>query len=231
MIKKIIGLFSHNSPGGTGNKSGFAPSPSLKPAPLPYDKVLPIQVPSPHFRNRVSKIEAIVLHDVLLEPSRILKTTEDILAFFQDPATIYPGMSETQLDAMRVSAHYIVDKDTVYQMVQEDQIAWAVGHSLWNGKQRMNNWSLSYELVNWNMEPFTEFQYEWLAWKVAQDMAKYDIGVENIVSHKTVRTAYQEMAKTEGKKVPKNKYDPRKNFDWQKFNDLLPRYKPGPTSI
>src|SRR3990167_6933791 len=51
----------------------------------------------------------------------------------------------------KVSAHYLIGKDgKIYQLVDDEDIAWHAGISYWRGKENVNTFSVGIELVNAN---------------------------------------------------------------------------------
>lgn len=51
----------------------------------------------------------------------------------------------------KVSAHYLIDLDgTIYQLVDENNVAWHAGESEWRGQKSVNAFSIGIELVNAN---------------------------------------------------------------------------------
>ena len=101
-----------------------------------------------------------------------------------------------------VSAHYLIAKDgTMFRLVPEEFEAYHAGTSYWQGRMRLNNYSIGIELENSGKEAFTEPQMQALV-KLATDIiARYNIPIENVLSHSDIASA--------------RKQDPSKYFDWQ----------------
>lgn len=123
------------------------------------------------------------------------------------------------LKGLGVSAHYIIDRTgEVYQLVDEDRIAYHAGKSEWNGHTSFNRMSLGVELLGcyegkYLEEGFTEEQYKSLAFLGKMWKRKYGIKDEHFLGHSDIS----------GKAVRPNDYkkDPGPKFDWDKFRALL----------
>ena len=139
-----------------------------------------------------AKIDAIVLHD-----------------------TETPGVSEARIIAnhfgnprSQVSAHYIIGKrGEVLQCVPDARRAWHAGPSTYQGRNRVNDFSIGIELVNaqTGKDPFTEAQYASLIALTADLVSRHGIPLERITGHRHI-THY-----------PKIKRDPADNFDWNRY--------------
>jgi len=137
------------------------------PMPLPY-----AYAPSPNMDERPdgTAVNCIVLH-ATVEP-----TTEGTVGLFLDPKT-------------KVSAHFVVGKDgRVVQMVPVEKRAWHAGTSVFDGVNRVNDFSVGVEIVNLNdgKDPFTSAQYEAVAGLIRFIRSKYTVPDDNIVSHAQV---------------------------------------------
>lgn len=112
--------------------------------------------------------------------------------------------------ASQVSAHYLIDVDgTIYQLVDDNDIAWHAGVSEWKGQDNVNNFSIGIELVNANdgkME-YPEEQRTSLCGLVAEICETHNIGASDVVGHLDI--------------APGRKTDPA-NFPWDDFRmDLV----------
>ena len=107
------------------------------------------------------------------------------------------------------SAHYLVGlQGKIWQFVQEDERAWHAGKSQIeiNGViySSWNEFSLGYELTgDGNEVPYTDYQYESLAWLLSRAVEKYGITREFIVGHEQI--------------CPGRKTDPGIHFDWERL--------------
>lgn len=115
------------------------------------------------------------------------------------------------LPASKVSAHYLIDKDgTIYQLVQEKDIAWHAGESFWNGQAHVNAFSIGIELVNPNdgVYPYPEEQKQACAELVISICKEYGIPAKDVVGHCHVALG--------------RKTDPA-GWDWEEFYARLAR--------
>lgn len=103
-----------------------------------------------------------------------------------------------------VSAHYLIHKNgEIFQLVNDEDIAWHAGVSYWRGKERLNQNSIGIEMDNLGNTPFTEAQYDSLISLCKELMKKHKIPAENVIGHSDI--------------APDRKVDPGIFFDWQKL--------------
>ena len=91
--------------------------------------------PSPHFsviKDRV--VKAVVVHSA--ECPEIARADENVATWFANPKS-------------KVSAHYIVDADTVTQCVYVEHVAWHAGP--------VNDWTVGIELAGYARQTRTEW--------------------------------------------------------------------------
>lgn len=146
------------------------------------------QVPSPNFRKMASprKVTCIIIH-----------------------ATATSGIESpkawlTSVES-KVSAHYLIGMDgKIYQLVQENDVAYHAGESEWRGISHVNNFSIGIELVNANdgKMPYPEAQLSECAGLVASICKKRKIGPEDVIGHLNI--------------APGRKTDPAA-FPWDNF--------------
>lgn len=101
-----------------------------------------------------------------------------------------------------VSAHYLIGRDgKIYQLVQDNNIAWHAGTSIMpDRRSNVNQFSLGIELLYAKKEKPNLDQYS--ALKKLTDSLKEKYDIKNIVGHNQI--------------APDRKDDPW-NFDWDKF--------------
>jgi N-acetylmuramoyl-L-alanine amidase len=175
-----------------------------------------------HSKRGAAKVTAIIYH---YTAGGSLSGT---VKRFQDPAS-------------KVSSHYVIDKDgKTVQMVAMDRTAWHAGKSKLAGVERVNDFSIGIEIVNWGKltrrdekfytgsgelyqgpkpvhadgaywEPFTDKQYEAVVRLTKALLAKYPI--EHITGHSDVATP-------KGRKI-----DPGAAFDWKRIKAELKDYQ------
>jgi hypothetical protein len=133
------------------------------------------------------KIDTIIIH-----------SSYDALG--NDPFDIDGILKEYQIYG--VSAHYLIGRDgTVYQLVEENNIAYHAGQSsVPDGRTGVNNFSIGIEMVNTKEDRLTSPQYESLNSLIGLIEGKYKI--KYILGHDEI--------------APDRKDDPW-NFDWDKI--------------
>lgn len=115
--------------------------------------------------------------------------------------------------ASEVSAHYLMDVDgTIYQLVDDNDVAWHAGVSEWNGQENVNDFSIGIELVNANdgKMQYPDDQLKSLIMLVAEICEQNNITAKDVVGHKDI--------------APGRKTDPA-NFPWDDFRMDLVRYE------
>jgi N-acetylmuramoyl-L-alanine amidase len=119
-----------------------------------------------------------------------------------------------------VSAHYLIPaqppqlagKPIVWQLVEEQQLAWHAGVSFWRGNQRVNDISIGIELENSGFTllegkkqfyPFDPAQIAVLEKLLPEIIERHQIAPQNIVAHSDV--------------APQRKVDPGPLFPWRQL--------------
>jgi N-acetylmuramoyl-L-alanine amidase len=117
-----------------------------------------------------------------------------------------------------VSAHYIIDiNGDIHQLVREEDIAFHVGISYWNGIDGLNKTSIGIEFFNPDPDnlDFTKEQIK-SGIQLCQEIKKrYNLKNQNIIGHLDV--AY--FCEEEKFGYLGRKKDPSFRFDWQRFYD------------
>ncbi|RZI46579.1 N-acetylmuramoyl-L-alanine amidase [Candidatus Finniella inopinata] len=153
---------------------------------------------------------------MLLHPSpnfddRPLNTIVDTIVIH------YTNMSSATVSLQRlcdplhkVSSHYLIDQDgTIYQLVAEEKRAWHAGESIWQGRPRVNDFSIGIELHNpgdvhfletgaWH--PYPDTQYQALLSLLKDIATRHPLVTQNTVGHCHI--------------APARKIDPGPHFDW-----------------
>ena len=129
-------------------------------------------------------MDTVVLH------ATVLNTLEEVISHFENPA-------------MKVSAHYTIDRDgTVVCHVAEEKRAWHAGQSrMKDGRTSVNDFSIGIELVNLNdgQDPFPEVQIQTMRTLVRGIAERHPI--RYIVTH-------YECADPPGRKSDPNGFQP-----------------------
>ena len=161
--------------------------------------------PSPNCNARPDQLDVnlLVIHNISLPPDHF--EGDAVEAFFQnrlDPGT-HPYFQE--IAGLQVSAHLFVRRDgSAQQFVPLDMRAWHAGASCFQGRDCCNDYSIGIELEGTDDAPFTDAQYETLAWLTRKIREHYPaITRERIVGHSDI--------------APGRKTDPGPCFDWSRY--------------
>ena len=123
----------------------------------------------------------------------------------------------------KVNSHYIVDeKGEIFQLVNENKIAYHCGASYWRGEENLNQNSIGIEFVNLDSfsKKFSKAQID-SGIKLCEDIInRHNIKPKNIVGHSDI--AYfsdTDLYKNLGINGQLNrKQDPSHLFDWKEFS-------------
>lgn len=164
---------------------------------------------SPNFgaRPEPEEISLLVIHNISLPPGQF--GGGHIEAFFQNrlDASAHPYFST--IERLQVSAHALIDRQgSVTQFVDLRQRAWHAGRSCFGGREACNDYSIGIELEGADEIPYTDAQYQALAWVAARIMSAWpDITTDRIVGHCDI--------------APGRKTDPGPAFHWPRFHREL----------
>lgn len=162
------------------------------------------RVPSPHFDERPEgEIPSLlVIHNISLPPGEFGGHYIDQLFTGTLNPQEHPYFAEIQ--HLRVSAHCLIRRDgQIVQYVPFDKRAWHAGVSLFEGRERCNDFSIGIELEGTDTTDFTPAQYQSLQQLTQQLMQHYNIVPERITGHSDI--------------APGRKTDPGPHFDWQRY--------------
>ncbi len=121
----------------------------------------------PHFSDRNTYIDMVVLHCSAQTSKEMLKT----------------------LDELKLSAHYIIGYDgEIIQTVEEGKKAWHAGISFWNERENINDRSIGIELSNETLgqSPYSEKQIKSLCELLKEIVSRHHIKPQNIVAHSDI---------------------------------------------
>lgn len=167
------------------------------------------QVPSPNFDARPAGMapDLIIVHGISLPPGEyggpwIDRLFTNTLAWDRHPYF-------KQIEGMKVSSHVLVRRDgEVVQYVPFHERAWHAGASVYQGRERCNDFSIGIELEGVDDQPYEAAQYRELARMVLALCAAYpSLSSERIVGHSDV--------------APGRKTDPGDSFDWPRLRAML----------
>ena len=176
-------------------------------------------LPSPFFDHRPSGavIDLLVVHAISLPPGRF--GGADIDDLFLGRLSPHSWRPEEQslyreIATLRVSAHFLIDREgKITQYVPILCRAWHAGQSVWQGRQRCNDFSIGIELEGDAVTPFEPLQYRRLVQLIhalrqgleQRDQPGFDA---------RCITGHQHIA-------PGRKWDPGPLFDWHHLRGLL----------
>jgi AmpD protein len=165
---------------------------------------------SSHFEPRAKNeaINLLVVHNISLPPGQF--GGDHITNFFLgklDPSIdpYFEGIYN-----IRVSAHCLIKRDGhIVQYVSFNDKAWHAGVSVYQGREKCNDFSIGIELEGTDDIPYTKAQYQQLSNLSQCLITTYRALKNNIVGHSDI--------------APGRKTDPGEAFDWQHFQTLLDR--------
>ena len=156
-------------------------------------------------------IDLIVLHAISLPAGEF--EMQYIKDLFTGCLEHHAHSSFADLDGLKVSAHFVVDRaGGIIQFVETDRRAWHAGVSSWQGREGCNDFAIGIEMIGDEEQTFTDAQYRETARLCRILMQRYPaISTEGIVGHENV--------------APGRKWDPGKQWDWQHFHRSLSRIR------
>ena len=161
--------------------------------------------PSPNFdaRPQGEAPSLLVVHAISLPPGEF--GGDDVLALFGNRLNPERHPYFEVIHQLRVSAHFFIRRDgEIIQLVSCDQRAWHAGISVWQGRERCNDFSIGIELEGCDETPFEEAQYRALRTLVQLLAQHYPL--THIAAHSDIS--------------PGRKTDPGPFFEWQRFADI-----------
>lgn len=139
---------------------------------------------SPNYSPRTKKIKYVVLHYTQMDFDEALKKLTDRKS--------------------NVSAHYFIKKNgEIFNLVDEEKVAWHAGKSSWFGEEAINNSSVGIELDNSGFEEFSSALIDACLFLCKTLKIKYTIPDCNFIGHSDI--------------APNRKIDPGIYFQWKNF--------------
>jgi len=143
------------------------------------------RIQSASFRPRTEEVDTLVLHFTALD----LESSLQILRY------------------QNVSSHYVLAEDgTAYKILEDNEVAWHAGLSMWRGRPNVNGRSIGIEIVNLNGNTmdYPAAQIEALI-KLCGTIIATNPGIlpRNVVGHSDI--------------APRRKDDPGTKFPWQQL--------------
>ncbi|MBN3214939.1 1,6-anhydro-N-acetylmuramyl-L-alanine amidase AmpD [Pectobacterium polaris] len=164
--------------------------------------------PSPHYDGRPNDEvpSLLVIHNISLPPGEFGGPYIDQLFTATLDPTAHPYFAD--ISHLRVAAHCLIRRDgQITQYVPFDQRAWHAGVSVFEGRERCNDFSIGIELEGMDTLPFTAQQYHSLVAITRLLMRAYPITPSRITGHSDI--------------APGRKTDPGPAFDWDGYHRLL----------
>lgn len=135
--------------------------------------------------------------------------TAYIDALFQNQLDPAVHMDFEAIYQLKVSAHLLIDRaGELTQYVSLLDRAWHAGESQFESRTNCNDFSIGIELVGTDDQPYTQAQYQALAYWIAQIQLRWPtIEADRIVAHSDI--------------APGRKTDPGPSFDWGLLREKL----------
>ncbi|MDD2933719.1 MAG: 1,6-anhydro-N-acetylmuramyl-L-alanine amidase AmpD [Methylotenera sp.] len=156
-------------------------------------------IASPNFDARPqAEICLIVIHNISLPPGQY--GGNGIVELFTNQLNPAEHPYYAQIYTQKVSAHFLIRRDgALIQFVSCMNRAWHAGASIWQGRERCNDFSVGIELEGSDFEAFEPAQYQTLKKLIVGISDAYPI--QAIVGHSDI--------------APGRKTDPGPFFNWQ----------------
>jgi AmpD protein len=166
------------------------------------------RITSPNFDARPARtpVSLLVIHSISLPPDEF--GGAGVRHLFTNTLDCSAHPYYAQLDGLRVSSHFLIGRDgSITQFVPCGSRAWHAGVSVWQGRERCNDFSIGIELEGCDSMPFESAQYAALSRLTRRLRRNYPI--RDIVGHADI--------------APGRKTDPGPTFDWGHYFSLLDR--------
>ena len=160
------------------------------------------RIESPNFDERPagSVISLVVVHAISLPPAEF--GGDSILRLFTNVLDPHAHPYFSGIRELRVSAHFLIRRDgELLQFVSCEQRAWHAGISVFDGRERCNDFSLGIELEGCDEQVFEEAQYAQLQQLI--DLLSVHYPLRAVVGHCDIS--------------PGRKTDPGPYFDWPRL--------------
>jgi AmpD protein len=166
-------------------------------------------VPSPHCDERPANtaVDMLVVHGISLPPGQF--GSDAIEKFFSGQLDFAAHPYFAILTELKVSAHLLIQRTgDIIQFVPFTKRAWHAGLSVFQGRERCNDFSIGIELEGTDEVPYEKIQYQKLADIIDLLRQTYPKLIrERIVGHSDI--------------APGRKTDPGPFFDWHYLDCLL----------
>ena len=152
-------------------------------------------------------INTLLIHAISLPPGKF--GGEFVEALFCNELDVSCHPYFESISSLKVSAHFYLKRTgQIMQFVSTHDRAWHAGLSLFEGHDRVNDFSIGIELEGCDEAPFTDQQYSSLTSLTHALMLEYPaISQKRIIGHCHV--------------APGRKTDPGPHFDWPRYKNTL----------
>lgn len=167
-----------------------------------------VVVPSPNCDDRPagSDVSLLIIHGISLPPDHFSGTA--VRRLFTNTLNFDDHPYFQSLQGLRVSSHFFLRRNgELLQFVSTHRRAWHAGASVWQGRERCNDFSIGIEVEGSDHQPYARIQYIRLARLIR--ILRHHYRIADIVGHADV--------------APGRKTDPGPFFDWDRLNSLLRR--------
>jgi len=163
-----------------------------------------IASPNCDARPAHTRVSLLVIHSISLPPDEFGGPSVGQLFTNTLDCSVHPYYA--QLEGVRVSAHFLIGRDgRITQFVACGNRAWHAGVSVWQGRERCNDYSIGIELEGCDTMPFEPVQYVVLSRLTRRLQRHYPI--RQIAGHAEIS--------------PGRKTDPGPTFEWEQYFRLL----------
>ena len=158
-------------------------------------------------RSDPHDISLLVIHCISLPPGEFDNHYIDQLFCNQLNPTEHPYFKDVY--QLKVSAHVLIKRDgSCVQYVPFNKRAWHAGQSVYQGRERCNDFSIGIELEGTELIAYTDQQYQQLAAVIRALLETYPkLSTQRITGHSDI--------------APGRKTDPGASFDWERLLGLL----------
>lgn len=164
-------------------------------------------IASPNFDTRpLNELSLIVIHNISLPPSQY--GGNGIVELFTNQLNPNEHPYYADIYTRKVSSHFLIRRDgKLIQFVSCLNRAWHAGVSIWQDRERCNDFSVGIELEGSDFDTFEPAQYQTLKTLTASLVNNYPI--KAIVGHSDI--------------APNRKTDPGPYFDWAQIDTIIDR--------
>ncbi|MFI3187480.1 MAG: 1,6-anhydro-N-acetylmuramyl-L-alanine amidase AmpD [Methylococcaceae bacterium] len=158
-------------------------------------------------RSDPQDISLLVIHCISLPPGEFDNHYIDQLFCNRLNPTEHPYFKDVY--QLKVSAHVLIKRDgSCVQYVPFNKRAWHAGQSVYQGRERCNDFSIGIELEGTELIAYTDQQYQQLAGVIRALLETYPkLSTQRITGHSDI--------------APGRKTDPGASFDWERLLGLL----------